>query len=456
MQSRRSFAKILAGLITALSEPVRLAAAAAKPVRIKNIEIFPIEIPSSREELEMGKYARYTFYEVETDVGVRGYSFDRGTEYRLLDRVIRPTLVGQDLFAIERHLKAGLSEWGGLEEALWDAIGKIAGQPVNRLLGGSKIRLKTYLTCIWRGKSDQSEISYREQADWALKIQKAGFKGMKIRAWRPNPLNDADACGEIRAAVGPEFSIMVDRNVGPGGIPLDYSSALALARALEKHNVTWLEEPFLRDDFSSPARLAREVDILISGGERFHGLDAYRECLVHGTYDILQPDVVISGGILTVRKIAAMAEAFHKPVTLHGSMGLRLAGWLQTSAAIGAEWQELALITPPLMPQEQWEPALKVLNSETLFALRDGYIEVPQGPGLGLERQPRSGEPMPNTRNAQPQLLSAISGVTSMSTPEPQTPIYFDAACRLSMRALTSVIRLVRSSQGVKSIFTTP
>ncbi len=80
-----------------------------------------------------------------------------------------------------------------------------------------------------------------------------------------------------------------------------------------------------------------------------------------------------------------MAEAFHKPVIMHGSMALRLAGWLQTSAAIGAEWQELAIITPPLTPEEQWSPALKVLNSKTLFTIRDGYIDVPQEPGLGLD-----------------------------------------------------------------------
>ncbi len=177
---------------------------------------------------------------------------------------------------------------------------------------------------------------------------------------------------------------MVDRTADLPGL-WSYSAALRVARALEKHQVAWLEEPFARDDFFAPARLAREVNIPISGGERFQGLDAYRESLVHETYDILQPDVVICGGILTVKKIAAMADAFHKPVTLHGSMGLRLAGWLQASAAIGAEWQELALITPPLLPEEQWSPALKVLHTPTLFTIRDGYVDVPQAPGLGLD-----------------------------------------------------------------------
>ena len=334
--SRRNFIATSGAAASALTGPLRLAAAAAGPVRIRNIEIFPIEIPTPKEELEAGKYARYTYYEVETDAGVRGCSFDRGTEYRQLDR-IRPALVGQDLFAIERHLKAGLHRWGGLEEATWDAIGKIAGQPVYRLLGGATPRLKVYLTVVWRGKADQSQVPYKDQVEFALKMKQAGYKGLKIRAWRPNPTDDADACGEIRAAVGPDFALMVDRTADLNGL-WSYETGLRVARALEKHNVAWLEEPFARDDFFGPARLAREVDIRISGGERFEGLDAYRECLVHDTYDILQPDTVICGGIFTVRKIAALAEAFHRPVTLHGSMGLRLAGWIQASAAIGAEW----------------------------------------------------------------------------------------------------------------------
>ncbi len=103
------------------------------------------------------------------------------------------------------------------------------------------------------------------------------------------------------------------------------------------------------------------------------------------TYEILQPDTVNCGGIFTVRKIAAMAEAFHKPTIPHGTMGLRLAGYLQASGAIGSPWQEIALVTPPLLPEEQWSPALKVINGNRLFTFRNGEIEVPQGPGLGLD-----------------------------------------------------------------------
>jgi L-alanine-DL-glutamate epimerase-like enolase superfamily enzyme len=80
-----------------------------------------------------------------------------------------------------------------------------------------------------------------------------------------------------------------------------------------------------------------------------------------------------------------MAEAFHVPCILHGSMGLMVAGWIQGSLAVGAEWQELALITPPLLPEEQWAPGLKVLKSDKVFTIRDGELLAPEGPGLGLE-----------------------------------------------------------------------
>ncbi len=384
--TRRSFlgAALASSTAAAFLNPVKALAKDTGVVRITNIDIFNINIPTPREMLERGVMNSYSVAAVDTDAGVRGYSF-AGTPIELLDKTIRPALVGKDLFAIDDHLKAGLIDWGGLEHALWDAIGKIAGEPVYRLLGGSKSAITVYLTCVWRGKEDQSEVPYQAQAEMAARIQKAGFKGMKIRAWRPNPMDDVDACAEVRQAVGPDFYIMFDRTAKFPGKVWDYDTALAVARGLEKHHAYWLEEPFDRSDFSSPARLARDVDILITGGEGYRGLDAYREVVKQNSLDILQPDARTVGGILTVRKVAALAEAFHKRVILHGTMGLGLAGWLQASAAIGAEWQELALITPPLLPEEEWSPALKVLNSKTVFDFRDGQIQLPDRPGLGLD-----------------------------------------------------------------------
>jgi len=245
--------------------------------------------------------------------------------------------------------------------------------------------IPVYLTCVWPGKDDQSDVPYRLQAETAVRIQKAGFKAMKVRAWRPRALDDVQACAEIRSAVGPDFSIMFDRTAHISGQVWDYNTALLVARGLERHQAYWLEEPFARDDFLSPARLARDADIPITGGESYQGLDPFRECCMHGTYDILQPDGIIAGGILTVRKIAAMAEGFHTRVVMHGTLGLSLAGWLQANAAIGGQWQELAIVDPDLLPEEQWGPGLKILKTPVMFGFRDGEIQVPQGPGLGLD-----------------------------------------------------------------------
>jgi len=388
---------IVAGASVAANQllaPVKALAAQVKPIRIKDIETFNIEIPASATEIEAGVMSRIAVTRVVTESGVRGYSFGgagggggapgrRGAAAGF--QKIHDTLVGADLFAIGQHLKRGLLDWGGIEEAMWDAIGKVAGQPVYRLLGGSKTTVPVYITAVWRGNMDQSQVPLKDQAVYARRLKDAGFNAFKMRIFRPNFMDDVESCAGILAACGPGFKVMVDRTAHIPGTVWNYATGLAAARALQEVGVYWLEEPFARDDFEGPARLAREVDILITGGEGFRGLDAFRECLVHDTYDILQPDLRNAGGLLTTCKIAAMCEAFHKPCIGHGSFGLGVAGRIQAHAAWGGPLEELALATPPLLPQEQWAPASKILNSKELYTFRNGEIEVPQGPGLGLD-----------------------------------------------------------------------
>jgi L-alanine-DL-glutamate epimerase-like enolase superfamily enzyme len=395
--TRRELLALSAGLTAGLLEPVRAVAAAAKPVRIRDIETFRLNLPASPADLEISEKIGYGVnhvfrstswvVKITTDVGVTGYSF-AGYPPDALPQ-LRRILAGQDLFAVERHLQNGLERYGGAEHAVWDAIGKIAGLPVYRLLGGSATSVKPYLTLVWRGKLDQSHVSYDEQAAMALKVKQAGFKGIKIRAWRPNPLDDAEACGVIRSAVGPDFAIMFDRTArmpeSVGQKTWDYETALKVARALEKHSAYWLEEPFAREDYQLPARLAAAVEIPITGGEGYRGLGPFRQCVVNQTYDILQPDGVGCGGIFNCRKVATLAQAFGFRCVLHGIMALSLAGWIQANLAIGSEWQEFGHIIPPVLPQEQWAPSLKVLKSAEVFPIRDGAIQAPEYPGIGLD-----------------------------------------------------------------------
>ena len=384
--TRRDFLCAAAAATATILRPLRSLAAAVNPVTIREVEIFPIEIPVSRAEHEAGLDHHYTVVKIVTSVGVRGYSF-AGPSPSVLPEV-RKVLVGQDLFAVQRHLRLGLIQWGGVEHAVWDAIGKVAGQPVSRLLGGAADRVKPYITCVWKGNLDQSHVSYDEQARMAVKLKQAGFKGMKIRAWRPDPMDDVAACKVIKQSVGPDFALMFDRTADrprdAGQQVWDYQTGLKVARGLQQHGAHWLEEPFARDDYLGPAELAAKVDIPITGGEGYRGLDSFRECLIHKTYDILQPEGSGSGGILTCVQVAALARAFHLPCILHGTMSLRVAGWLQATLAFGSEWQELALVTPPLLPQEQWSPGLKVLETQEVFTIRDGMILAPEHPGIGL------------------------------------------------------------------------
>lgn len=400
-----------------LLAPVDAVAADVKPIRIKDIETFRLEIPANASEVQAGVMNRIGVTRVTTESGVRGYSFSgagggrSGTGGRggtnaaagggrvggpgglpipspVSFGQIRDALIGSDLFAMEQHLQKGVLYYGVLEEALWDAIGRTVGQPIFRLLGGSKTSIPVYITAVWPGPMDQSQVPIKDQAVYARRLKDAGFTGFKMRIFRPNFMDDVESCAGVIDACGPApgFKLMVDRTAHIPGWVWDYATGLAAAKALQKVGVYWLEEPFARDDFETPARLCREIDgLLITGGEGWRGLDPFREGLIHETYDIFQPDLDTCGGLLTIRKIAAMCEAFHKPCIGHGSFGLNVAGRIQAHAAWGAPLEELALATPPLLPQEQWAPALKILKQRELYSFRNGEIQVPQGPGNGLD-----------------------------------------------------------------------
>src|SRR6266571_9258628 len=163
--------------------------------------------------------SRIAVTRVVTESGVRGYSFGgagggggapgrRGSPTGF--QKMHDTLVGTDLFAIEQHLKRGLLDWGGIEEAIWDAIGKVAGQPVYRLLGGSKTTMPIYITAVWRGNPDQSQVPIKDQAVYARRLKDAGFNGFKMRIFRPNFMDDVESCAGIIAACGPApgFKVM--------------------------------------------------------------------------------------------------------------------------------------------------------------------------------------------------------------------------------------------------------
>lgn len=368
------------------ASPLRRLAAEVRRINIRDIETFDIQAPQPPSRgpqppiFRGGTRGRINVVRVTTDSGVRGYSFLVSSPSDVA--AARELLLGQDLFALELHLTRGLLAWPAVEEAMWDAIGKVVGQPVCKLLGGSgSDRVPVYLTYVWPTPPDK--LDPREQGRQAVLLRDAGFKAMKIQMFRKDYNVDAQACSEILARGGPDFRVMVDRTATAVGL-WTYEQGLAAARALQKAGTYWLEEPFARDDYEGPARLRQEVDILITGGEGWRGLEPFRQSVTHGTFDMLQPEVRTVSGLSMTRKVGVIAEAWGLPIAPHAATGLAMAGRLQCSAAMGAAYQEIGPLFPPQFPWDIAAPFLPILHGEQPFRFKDGDVLVPQYPGLGL------------------------------------------------------------------------
>ena len=352
---------------------------------ITNIESFHVSFPL--EDPLPGQITGTGVTKIVTDAGITGYAWQAVTPTQL-EEEIKPALLGTDPCALEQHIARGLSAWPSVEHALWDVIGKAAGLPVRQLLGGFRDRIPCYLTCVWPGAANQTEVTPEQQAARIQEYSREGFRAVKIRAWRPDPAEDVQVCRLVRQAVGgPDtMEVMYDRTAQFPGSVWDYPTARKVARALEEVEATWLEEPFFRGDVEESARLAQEVDLPITGGEGDRGAEKFRFYLVNHSFDIVLPDAMNCGGLLTIRKISALAEAFGVPCILHGTHGLNLAGWLQIVGAIpNCRILEIAIQHPGLTPQEQWAPCAAVLNTEEVFQVENGEILIPDRPGLGLD-----------------------------------------------------------------------
>jgi L-alanine-DL-glutamate epimerase-like enolase superfamily enzyme len=378
---------VAAQVANAATAQVRALNIAAGPVTITAIESFDIQLPQKRgAQRFLPTYRNMTagrsnVVRVSTSAGVAGYSF-LGAAVNEVARA-GAALVGRNLFAVDLHLRGGLLDWPSVEEAMWDAIGRIAGQPLSRLLGGANLgTMPVYFTYVWPVPEDQ--VPAKAQADQASLVHQAGFKAMKIQMMRSDYRGDVEATAQMLAAGGAGFKVMVDRTAGARGL-WTYDQALVAAQALADAGVYWLEEPLARDDYDGPARLRRDVPkILITGGEGWHGLAPFRRGLESGTYGILQPEMRTCAGPLTMRKIGAMCEAWNIPIAPHAATGLALAGRLQVSAAMGSLIQEIGVLEPGSFPWDVWDAYRPILHGETAFAFSEGAIVIPQYPGLGL------------------------------------------------------------------------
>jgi L-alanine-DL-glutamate epimerase-like enolase superfamily enzyme len=183
------------------------------------------------------------------------------------------------------------------------------------------------------------------------------------------------------------MAIMVDANQGWrvdlfDDVRWDFKRALRTAKAYEEFDLTWLEEPLDQHDYAGYARLRSATTTPIAGGEMLSDMHGFRDHLVHGGLDFVQPDVVFSGGIWMSRKIAAMAEAFDVGFAPHTwTNGLGFAANLQVMAAApNGGWCEFPYDPPGWVPE-----ARDFMLAEPFRVDGDGNVVVPDRPGLGIE-----------------------------------------------------------------------
>lgn len=332
------------------------------------------------------------FVRVHTDAGIYGigeaYSAgpDDATAAVIAD--FAEWLVGRDPREIERlwalmyngtRFPGGVvvnAAISGIEHALWDIKGKLLGVPVYELLGGKcRDRIRVYQSPHGRTPEELSERALELVATYGYTAVKIGpHPPGHAGAPRAQTLRSAVARMEaVRRALGSDVDIAVD----PHATIFEPIRALQLAQALKPYDPFFVEEPLRPENVDALAGLRRQVDVPIATGEMLYTKYELRDVLVRDAADIIQPDICCAGGLLEMRKIAAMAEAFYVTVAPHNPMG-------PVATAVNVHF---AAATPNFLILEYIpddRPERRDLVTEPM-RLENGYLELPTAPGLGID-----------------------------------------------------------------------
>ena len=272
-----------------------------------------------------------------------------------------------------------MSALSGIDQALWDLKGKAAGLPVVELLGGrfrDRVRLYTHF---YGDDPADSAAHVKSQVAAGFRALKTGVRSGRKDGFDPytrdrSRATTVDHFLAAREAAGSEVDLLVDCH---GRYTV--SEAVRLSRALEPADLFCFEDPVPPDDLNAYAKVKRETSIPVMGSERLNTKTQFRQLLELDGIDIAQPDLVYAGGITEVRKIAAIADTYHVPISFHntkGPIGILAAAHLGASIpneapmefVTGIDWRD-DIITHPL-------------------CVEDGCLVVPDRPGLGVELDP--------------------------------------------------------------------
>lgn len=351
-----------------------------------------MKITDVRTVIAGNPWKNWLFALVETDEGITGVG--EGTLNAFASTVetaiheLRPAYIGQDPFQpalITQRMRRDVYSEGGqihacavaaIEIACWDIMGKATGRPVADLLGGRcHGKLRAYANGWYRGPRTTESF-----AELAKGVVARGYTALKFdpfgAAWRVmDPADEAlsiDIVAAVRQAVGPLVDLMIE-----GHSRFSASTAIRLAALMEPYHPAWFEEPVHHKDQRGTARVGQSTVIPMATGESLTSLDEVATLLDGGGVAVLQPEPLNMGGLLAARQACALAEAHGIVVAPHQAQGpVCTAACVQLSAScpnfyiqelfaeFNVEWEERIALPP-----------VKVV---------DGYIEVPERPGLGI------------------------------------------------------------------------
>lgn len=322
---------------------------------------------------------RWLFVKVLTDEGIYGVGEALGDKAETIAAAIGELsryLVGKDPCLIEHHWQVmyGGAFWrggpilnaaiSGVEQALWDILGKSLNVPVYQLLGGRcRNKIRVYAGIDFDEKGIEEKLN-------------KGFTALKFPPFNQLKLVDSyekikeavRKIKKVRQLVGDKVDIMLDFHGR-----LSPTMAIIACEEFAPYHPFFVEEPCLPENVDAMLRVARKTNIPIATGERLFTRFGFRETLEKGAASILQPDLAICGGIMEAKKIAAMAETYYVAIAPHCPYGpILAAASLQLDACI-----------PNFLIQEGCSSGLELLKEP--FEIKEGYIEVSEKPGLGIE-----------------------------------------------------------------------
>ncbi len=385
--NRRNFLKIGGGapglLASAISLPPGAFAAPPANIRITDVKFLRLRFPGRTPRIRNaiiesgGGPPEMMQLEIYTDAGIIGRSLPAGATH-IIEGELLPRIKGQNPFFIEqiwdrmyRYNRKPVAKgeyiraMGAVDLALWDMIGKALELPVYKVLGAFRDEIRVYAAGGYYEEGKTISDLVKEMEGYVNE----GFRTVKMKVGGEGFATDVERIRAVREALGPNIDIMMDAN----GKWRAYE-AIRFGRAVEKYNPYWFEEPVEPDDYAGSAEVKKALDTPVVMGENEFTRWGCRELIQAGSADILNFDTVIAGGITECRKIAALASAFHIPVAPHGSPFM--AAHLLASTSNG-----LIMETYPGI-ESRYNPALP------LYPVKNGYIRVPEKPGLGIDPDP--------------------------------------------------------------------